>query len=182
LQPWCKACQQDYNRATLRITPARADKAAIPAGYKRCTVCKFVKTLSGFHKNRAATDGLAYKCKECTAAYDAQKPKRAARVKPESTEGLLAAPSANPAPEPAADAVAEEKPAEDAPTQPSAAYAPAVLSADVATREWRVKLRKVVVTIDEVTITASDALGVLAQAETMKIGEVVGMQLLEAGV
>lgn len=32
---------------------------------KRCTVCHVVKPLSEYHRQTAASDGLAYRCKDC---------------------------------------------------------------------------------------------------------------------
>jgi len=173
LQPWCKACQREYNGATVKIHPdSKRIARAIPAGFKQCTVCKDIKLRSEFHKNVSAKDGLAYKCKACTAAYDAQKakrPKRAAKPTPESQERPITAPSANPAPELAREVVAEEKPTEDAPTQPSAAY------------RWEVTYRVVTVTHETVIISATDPLDVLAQVDEHG-GMIVGINMLEAGV
>lgn len=185
LQPWCKQCQREYNGATVKIHPdSKRIAQAVPAGFKQCSVCKNIQPRQDFHLNRSAKDGLAYKCKACTAAYDALKAKRAkspffAKPTPDAIPEAATAPPANPVPEPDSAVVSEEKPSETRPTQPETV--PGVLSADVATREWRVKLRRIVVTVDEVTITAATPLDVLAAAEAMT-GEVVGMQLLEAGV
>lgn len=37
---------------------------------KACTGCERELPLEEFHKNRAAKDGLQYRCKSCTAEYD----------------------------------------------------------------------------------------------------------------
>ena len=37
---------------------------------KRCTMCEKWKPESDFHKDRARTDGLKIRCKECNRIYD----------------------------------------------------------------------------------------------------------------
>ena len=32
---------------------------------KICTKCKFVKSITDFHKDKHAKDGYSFKCKEC---------------------------------------------------------------------------------------------------------------------
>ena len=51
------------------------------SNFKQCGKCKESKELSQFHKNKAAKDGLRYKCKECACeaskTWNATNPEKA---------------------------------------------------------------------------------------------------------
>lgn len=41
-------------------------------GYHKCTLCKEVKDVREFHRDRSKSDGYSFRCKECNKAYKKQ--------------------------------------------------------------------------------------------------------------
>ena len=49
----------------------------IGCAYKECSLCKEIKALSEFTKNKRSRDGYRYQCRSCNQTYQQDKEKRA---------------------------------------------------------------------------------------------------------
>lgn len=72
LQSYCKECVAPISAHYYRERQARLGKTVrervdVPEGHKRCPGCQRVLPYSEWHKNRAARDGFADRCKSCRA-------------------------------------------------------------------------------------------------------------------
>lgn len=68
LSHFCKPCQNAKKRMGRKLKKSNKD-SLILEGYKKCTICKKIKTVDEFHNNAHNQDGLAYDCKECKIQY-----------------------------------------------------------------------------------------------------------------
>lgn len=67
-QSCCKECQNLKKRLGRKIN--KSDHSSlIPEGYKKCSICKEVKSINEYHSNKSTNDGLAYDCKKCKLTY-----------------------------------------------------------------------------------------------------------------
>lgn len=71
LSHFCKTCGNAKKRLGRKLKKSNKD-SLILEGYKKCTICKKIKTLEEFHNNAHNQDGLAYDCKECKLQYSKQ--------------------------------------------------------------------------------------------------------------
>jgi hypothetical protein len=77
LNTWCKNCNKTgrvLREHGITVEQHEAEKAAskpvVSEGYKYCTRCGEIKSITGFNKAKHSSDGLHSHCKECVhAAY-----------------------------------------------------------------------------------------------------------------
>lgn len=66
LQPWCKECQRDANRAyRQRLRERNLEREPAWDEPKHCPSCDVTKRGRDFHRNRVTKDGLHRTCREC---------------------------------------------------------------------------------------------------------------------
>lgn len=67
LHPYCKACISTRGK-NIKRGDNKKEKEIFEEGTKRCTICKKIKPLEQFYRNKTARDGRWPRCKVCDDA------------------------------------------------------------------------------------------------------------------
>ncbi len=76
----CRKCSNEIYKHKTKIGKLKKKEILFSKGFKFCTKCKKIKTLSYFSKNKSCFDGYRHYCKECDKKhyerYDPEKRKK----------------------------------------------------------------------------------------------------------